>query len=168
MCGWPVERIPCGSSGSKKGVSNKDGRLANGLPFVVQDMLPIVMSNHVLHGWAGLVHVRCANQWVIPAVFLGPKDLGRIEVWTFKWPREGIQLTGGGQTGCCNTFRAPRETCKAGLLGRRDEQSKLTTVELTTVTDTEKNQPKKKLAQMTKKQKKNLQAKVLSQRPNSS
>ena len=75
---------------------------------------------------------------------------------------------GGGWPGCCNTFRAPRETCEADSLGRRDEQSELTTVELTTVADTEKNQPKKELAQTTKKQKKHLQAEVLSQRPNSS
>ena len=80
----------------QKGASDKDGRLANGLPFVVQDMSPIIVSNHALHGWAGLVHVRCANRWVVPAVFLGPKDLGWIEVWTFKWLREGIWLTGGG------------------------------------------------------------------------
>ena len=80
----------------QKGVSDKDGRLANGLPFVVQDMLPIVMSNRALHGQAELVHVGCANRQVVPAVFLGPKDLGQIEVWMFKWLREGIRLPGGG------------------------------------------------------------------------
>ena len=79
----------------QKGASNKDSRLANGLPFVVQDMSPIVVSNCALHGRAGLVHVGCANQWVVPAVFLGPKDLRWIEVWMFKWPREGIRLTEG-------------------------------------------------------------------------
>ena len=80
----------------QKGASDKDGRLANGLPFVVRDMSPIVVSNRALHGRAGLVHVGCANRQVVPAVFLGPKDLEQIEVWMFKWPREGIRLTGGG------------------------------------------------------------------------
>ena len=78
----------------QEGVSNEDGRLVNGLPLIIQDMLPIIMLNHVLHGWAGLVHVRCTNQWVIPAV-IWVKDLRWIEVWMFKWLREGIQLTEG-------------------------------------------------------------------------
>ena len=65
-------------------------------------------------------------------------------------------VDGGGQTGCCNTFRAPRETCKADSLGCRDEQSELTTVELTTVADTEKNQSKKKISTNDKETEKKL------------
>jgi hypothetical protein len=74
-------------------VGTDSHRLTNCLPLLVQDVCPVLVSNRVPHGGAGLVRIGGGNRGVILAVIEVPEDIGMTMVWMVEWTGVWIGLT---------------------------------------------------------------------------